>query len=335
MIAAPLFHSWGFFHFVMSLPTASTMVLRRRFDPEETLRAVQEQPRRRAGGGAGDGPADPQPAGARRSTPTTSPRCGSPRSRARRCRASWRSPGWTASATRSTTSTARPRSPTRRSPPRRTCAPRPAPPAGRRAGPWSGSSTRTGSEVPAGRGRADLRRQRNGLRGLHRRRRQGGHRRPALHRRRRPLRRRRAALHRRPRRRDDRLRRRERLPARGRGPARRPRRRRRGRGDRRRRRRVRPAAEGLRRRSTPGAELRRGRLKAHVRANLAGYKVPREIEFLDELPRNATGKVLKRELQARERGNPAEPRARADCGDGRRPARGVSSAARSKLPWNE
>ena len=42
MIAAPLFHSWGFFHFVMSLPTASTIVLRRRFDAEETLRAVQD-----------------------------------------------------------------------------------------------------------------------------------------------------------------------------------------------------------------------------------------------------------------------------------------------------
>jgi acyl-CoA synthetase (AMP-forming)/AMP-acid ligase II len=42
MIAAPLFHSWGFFHFVMSLPTASTMVLRRRFDPEGTLQVVQE-----------------------------------------------------------------------------------------------------------------------------------------------------------------------------------------------------------------------------------------------------------------------------------------------------
>jgi acyl-CoA synthetase (AMP-forming)/AMP-acid ligase II len=42
MIAAPLFHSWGFFHFVMSLPTASTMVLRRRFDEEEVLGAVQE-----------------------------------------------------------------------------------------------------------------------------------------------------------------------------------------------------------------------------------------------------------------------------------------------------
>jgi acyl-CoA synthetase (AMP-forming)/AMP-acid ligase II len=42
MIAAPLFHSWGFFHFIMSLPTASTVVLRRRFDPEQTLRAVEE-----------------------------------------------------------------------------------------------------------------------------------------------------------------------------------------------------------------------------------------------------------------------------------------------------
>jgi acyl-CoA synthetase (AMP-forming)/AMP-acid ligase II len=42
MIAAPLFHSWGFFHFVMSLPTASTMVLRRRFDPEGTLQAIEQ-----------------------------------------------------------------------------------------------------------------------------------------------------------------------------------------------------------------------------------------------------------------------------------------------------
>jgi acyl-CoA synthetase (AMP-forming)/AMP-acid ligase II len=42
MVAAPLFHSWGFFHFIMSLPTASTLVLRRRFDPEETLRAIQD-----------------------------------------------------------------------------------------------------------------------------------------------------------------------------------------------------------------------------------------------------------------------------------------------------
>jgi acyl-CoA synthetase (AMP-forming)/AMP-acid ligase II len=34
-----------------------------------------------------------------------------------------------------------------------------------------------------------------------------------------------------------------------------------------------------------------------VKQNLARYKVPREVVFLDELPRNATGKVLKRELR--------------------------------------
>ncbi len=39
-------------------------------------------------------------------------------------------------------------------------------------------------------------------------------------------------------------------------------------------------------------------LRDHVKANLARFKVPREIFFLDELPRNATGKVLKRELAA-------------------------------------
>jgi acyl-CoA synthetase (AMP-forming)/AMP-acid ligase II len=37
-------------------------------------------------------------------------------------------------------------------------------------------------------------------------------------------------------------------------------------------------------------------LKAHVKNNLARYKVPREIVFVDELPRNATGKVLKKDL---------------------------------------
>jgi fatty-acyl-CoA synthase len=38
-------------------------------------------------------------------------------------------------------------------------------------------------------------------------------------------------------------------------------------------------------------------LQAHVKANLARFKVPREVVFLRELPRNATGKVLKRELR--------------------------------------
>ena len=46
-------------------------------------------------------------------------------------------------------------------------------------------------------------------------------------------------------------------------------------------------------------------LKGYVKQNLARYKVPREIVFLDELPRNATGKVLKRELAEEEEEEPA------------------------------
>jgi fatty-acyl-CoA synthase len=42
VIAAPLFHSWGFGHLMLSLPLSSTIVVRRRFDPEQTLRAVAE-----------------------------------------------------------------------------------------------------------------------------------------------------------------------------------------------------------------------------------------------------------------------------------------------------
>ncbi|MGI8646266.1 MAG: AMP-binding protein [Nocardioides sp.] len=45
-----------------------------------------------------------------------------------------------------------------------------------------------------------------------------------------------------------------------------------------------------------GADVSEDDLKAWVKDHLAHYKVPREIVFLDELPRNATGKVLKREL---------------------------------------
>ena len=41
-------------------------------------------------------------------------------------------------------------------------------------------------------------------------------------------------------------------------------------------------------------------LQDHVRENLARFKVPREIVFTDHLPRNAAGKVLKRELQTLE-----------------------------------
>jgi acyl-CoA synthetase (AMP-forming)/AMP-acid ligase II len=45
-----------------------------------------------------------------------------------------------------------------------------------------------------------------------------------------------------------------------------------------------------------GAQVSADDIKAHVKANLARFKVPREVVFLDELPRNATGKVLKRDL---------------------------------------
>jgi fatty-acyl-CoA synthase len=38
-------------------------------------------------------------------------------------------------------------------------------------------------------------------------------------------------------------------------------------------------------------------IKHYVREHLARYKVPREVVFLDELPRNPTGKILKRELR--------------------------------------
>ncbi|WP_026360024.1 acyl-CoA synthetase [Amycolatopsis nigrescens] len=46
-----------------------------------------------------------------------------------------------------------------------------------------------------------------------------------------------------------------------------------------------------------GAELDADTVREYVRANLARYKVPREVEFLDELPRNATGKVLRNKLE--------------------------------------
>jgi fatty-acyl-CoA synthase len=49
-----------------------------------------------------------------------------------------------------------------------------------------------------------------------------------------------------------------------------------------------------------GREVTEDELKDHVKANLARYKVPREVIFIEELPRNATGKVLKRELARHE-----------------------------------
>ena len=64
-----------------------------------------------------------------------------------------------------------------------------------------------------------------------------------------------------------------------------------------------------------GAELDEDDIKGYVKENLANYKVPREVVFLDELPRNPTGKVLKREL--------------ADDGDGAGEGKGAEEEAKS------
>ena len=38
-------------------------------------------------------------------------------------------------------------------------------------------------------------------------------------------------------------------------------------------------------------------LIAHCRANLTGYKVPRQVEFRKDLPKSNVGKILRRELR--------------------------------------
>ncbi len=48
-----------------------------------------------------------------------------------------------------------------------------------------------------------------------------------------------------------------------------------------------------------GEPLSADDVRDHVRAGLASFKVPRDVVFIDELPRNPTGKVLKRELAGR------------------------------------
>jgi fatty-acyl-CoA synthase len=47
----------------------------------------------------------------------------------------------------------------------------------------------------------------------------------------------------------------------------------------------------------PEAALSAEELQEHVRAHLAGFKVPKSVEFLDELPKGSTGKILKRVLR--------------------------------------
>ena len=51
--------------------------------------------------------------------------------------------------------------------------------------------------------------------------------------------------------------------------------------------------------SRNGNRLTAEAVQSYVKENLARYKVPRDVVFVDELPRNATGKILKRELRTR------------------------------------
>jgi fatty-acyl-CoA synthase len=56
-----------------------------------------------------------------------------------------------------------------------------------------------------------------------------------------------------------------------------------------------------------GATIDEDAIKTYVKDHLARYKVPREVVFLDELPRNPTGKILKRELRDITVGGADEP----------------------------
>jgi acyl-CoA synthetase (AMP-forming)/AMP-acid ligase II len=49
--------------------------------------------------------------------------------------------------------------------------------------------------------------------------------------------------------------------------------------------------------AAPGVEVGEAELIDHCRERLAGYKKPSSVVFVDELPRNAAGKVLKRRLR--------------------------------------
>ncbi len=65
----------------------------------------------------------------------------------------------------------------------------------------------------------------------------------------------------------------------------------------------------------PGAAAEADDLVAFARERLAGYKLPRSVEFVAELPHSPAGKVLKRELRARYVG-PATPAAAASAPPG-------------------
>ena len=47
-----------------------------------------------------------------------------------------------------------------------------------------------------------------------------------------------------------------------------------------------------------GSELTETDIISYVRSQVAGYKCPKSINFVSELPRNPSGKILRREIRA-------------------------------------
>jgi acyl-CoA synthetase (AMP-forming)/AMP-acid ligase II len=50
--------------------------------------------------------------------------------------------------------------------------------------------------------------------------------------------------------------------------------------------------------AAPGARVDQEEILAYCRAQLASFKCPASVEVVDELPRNPTGKILKKDLRA-------------------------------------
>ena len=50
----------------------------------------------------------------------------------------------------------------------------------------------------------------------------------------------------------------------------------------------------------PGESVTEDTLIAFCKERMAAYKYPRQIEFIEELPKTASGKILRRELRAKE-----------------------------------
>ena len=59
---------------------------------------------------------------------------------------------------------------------------------------------------------------------------------------------------------------------------------------------------------SPGSSLTGEEIMAFAREHLASYKVPRSVDFMDELPRTGSGKLLKRQLRPYRAGRTAQVR---------------------------